>query len=201
MAHGDDSTHPMLTAVAEHDRDETESRLTAAQAELDRIRFTLDVIGTVDLDTGLLNRNGIYESIQRAQRWLARRADIYGVMFVAFPDLDVSKPLDPSYLELMKHLAATIAAGVRDVDEVGRASDNAFCAVLADLHAGALRVVTERVTRQLERVMSSTPRTGEIFRIGGLEVLTASHTYGTVLDTAQRLSEEAEPNQANLSSI
>jgi GGDEF domain-containing protein len=186
--------------VTEHDCTEIEARLEAATAELDRIKFTLEVVGTVDLDTSLLNRNGIFESIQRAQRWLVRRGDIYGVLFVTFPDLDISNTSDPSYIELMKHLAATIAAGVRDVDEVGRAADNAFAVVLANLEPGALHIVAERVTKLLRQVIEAPNLTGE-FQMGGLEILTASHTYGTVLDTAQRLSTQAAASASNLSTI
>ena len=83
--------------MTEHNCAEIEAKLEAATAELDRIKFTLEVVGTVDLDTSLLNRNGIFESIQRAQRWLVRRGDIYGVLYITFPDMDVSNTADPSY--------------------------------------------------------------------------------------------------------
>jgi GGDEF domain-containing protein len=189
-----------LIVVTEHNCAEIEVKLEAVTAELDRIKFTLDVVGTVDLDTGLLNRNGIFESIQRAQRWLVRRGDIYGVLYITFPDLDVSNTSDPSYLELMKHLAATIGAGVRDVDEVGRAADHSFAVVLANLEPGALNIVAERVTKLLRQVIEAPNLTGE-FQIGGVEILTASHTYGTVLDTAQRLSTQASLGESNLSTI
>lgn len=184
-----------------HDCAQIEAKLAAATAELDRIKFTLDVVGTVDLDTSLLNRNGIFESIQRAQRWLVRRGDIYGVLYVTFPDMDVSNIADPAYLELMKHLAATIAAGVRDVDEVGRATDNSFAAVLADLEPGALQIVAERVSKLLTQVTGTSPNLTGDFKMGGVEVLTASHTYGTVLDTAQRLSNQAAAGKMSLSTI
>ena len=189
-----------LIVVTEHNSAEIEAKLEAVTAELDRIKFTLDVVGTVDLDTGLLNRNGIFESIQRAQRWLVRRGDIYGVLYVNFPDLDVSNTTDPSYLELMTHRAATIGAGVRDVDEVGRAADHSFAVVLANLEPGALHLVAERVTKLLRQVIEAPNLTGE-FQMGGVETLTASHTYGTVLDTAQRLSTQASLGESNLSTI
>lgn len=189
-----------LIGVTEHECAEIEARLEAATAELDRMKFTLDVVGTVDLDTGLLNRNGIFESIQRAQRWLVRRGDVYGVLYVRFPDLDVSNTSDPSYLELMKHLAATIGAGVRDVDEVGRAADNSFAAVLANLEPGALQTVAERVLKLLRQVIEAPNLTGD-FQMGGVEIMTASHTYGTVLDTAERLTTQASLGDSKLSTI
>ncbi len=189
-----------LIGVTEHECAEIEAKLEAATAELDRMKFTLDVVGTVDLDTGLLNRNGIFESIQRAQRWLVRRGDVYGVLYVRFPDLDVSNTGDPSYLELMKHLAATIGAGVRDVDEVGRAADNSFAAVLANLEPGALQTVAERVLKLLRQVIEAPNLTGD-FQMGGVEIMTASHTYGTVLDTAERLTTQASLGDSKLSTI
>lgn len=184
-----------------HNCADVDAQLAAVTAELDRLRFTLDVMGTVDLDTGMLNRNGIFESIQRGQRWLTRRGDIYGALYVWLPNVNIPDAADPGYIELIKHLAATIAAGVRDVDEVGRAEDNGFCAVLANLEAGALGIVVERVQTMLEQVMSSSPAAGGVFHIGAVEVLSASHTYGTVLDTVQRLAQSAPPNGSNLSTI
>jgi GGDEF domain-containing protein len=190
-----------LSTVIDDERADLEAQLSAANAELDRILFLLDVVGTVDLDTGLLNRNGIFESIQRAQRWLVRRGDIYGVMFVDFPHLDVSGPADPEFLEVIKHLSATIAAGVRDVDEVGRSSENSFAAVLANLDAGSLEIVAERVTRMLTKVTGTNGEPIGPFRIGGVEVLSPSHTSGTVLETAQRMAAAAADNATSLSTI
>ena len=187
--------------MIDDERADLEAQLGAANAELDRILFLLDVVGTVDLDTGVLNRNGIFESIQRAQRWLVRRGDIYGVLYVDFPRMDVSEPTDPAFVEVVKHLAATIAAGVRDVDEVGRSSENSFAAVLANLDAGALVIVAERVQHLLAKVTGSDGEPIRPFRIGGIEVLSPSHTSGTVLETAQRLAAAAADNATSLSTI
>ncbi len=122
-------------------------------------------------------------------------------MYVRFPQLAIPDQYTAEHLDLLKHFAATIAAGVRDVDEVGRPEENAFAVVLANLEAGSLSIVSKRVSGLLKRMLASTPEAGGEFRIGGVEVLTASHTYGTVLDTAQRLSDQAEPNGTNLSTI
>ena len=72
--------------------------------------------------------------------------------------------------------------------------------VLANLEPGALHIVAERVAELLGKVIEAPNLTGE-FQMGGLEILTASHTYGTVLDTAQRLSTQASPGTSNLSTI
>ena len=187
--------------MTDDERARLEAQLAAANAELDRIHFLLDVVGTVDLDTGLLNRNGIFESIQRAQRWLVRRGDIYGVLHVEFPDLDFSEPDEPEFIETVKHLAATIAAGVRDVDEVGRSAENAFTAVLANLDAGALVIVAERVAHMLERATHAGDSPIGTFRMGGIEVLSPSHTSGAVLETAQRMAAASVDQTPTLSTI
>ena len=65
---------------AEDDVAALRRRLDAALAEIDGLRLTLDVVGTMDLDTAILNRNGILEALERARRWQTRRGDVYGVL-------------------------------------------------------------------------------------------------------------------------
>lgn len=187
--------------MIEDERAGLEAQLSEAHAELDRILFLLDVVGTVDIDTGVLNRNGVFESIQRAQRWLVRRGDIYGVLYVDFPRIAISEPADPPFIELIKHLAATIAAGVRDVDEVGRTSENSFAAVLSNLEAGALVIVADRVTHMLANVTDADGDPIRPFHIGGVEVSSPSHTSSTVLETAQRQAAAAPDNATSLSTM
>ena len=183
------------------DRNDLAARLEAVTAELEQLRFTLDVVGTVDLETSLLNRNGVYESIQRAQRWLIRRGDLYGALYIRFPEMETQQEPTEEHRELLKHIAATISAGVRDVDDVGRAEDNAFAAVLADLQAGTLEVVASRVRAMLARVVRNTPETGRTFTMGGVEVRSATHNSGSVLDTARRLSLEAADGDVELTTL
>jgi len=184
-----------------NDREQLEARLESVTAELQQLRFTLDVVGTIDLDTSLLNRNGIFEAIQRAQRWLERRGDIYGALYIRLPNLEAPDGHTPAHLDLLKHLAATISAGVRDVDDVGRAEDNAFVAVLADLQAGTIEVVANRVRAMLARVVRTTPETGRVFTIGGVEVRAATHNSGTVLDTARQLALRADEGSVEFSTL
>ena len=72
--------------------------------------------------------------------------------------------------------------------------------MLANLEPGALHIVAERVTELLQKVTQAPNLTGE-FMMGGVEILTASHTYGTVLDTAQRLATQAKAGESRLSTI
>lgn len=160
------------------------SRLEEAQAELQRLHLTLAVVGTMDLDAGIRNRNGILEALERGRRWMARRGDIYGLLVVQFPQAAQAA----EDLDLVRHVAATVAAGVREVDEVGRVDVTTHAAVLNDLAAGSIHVVAERVAGLVGALVDATPALGGVFRIGGVEVLNASHTSGAVLDTALRLA-------------
>lgn len=170
-------------------------------AELESLKLTLDVVGTVDLDAGILNRTGVLDALERGQKWLSRRGDIYGLVIVAFPRLRVDELSGDDGVEFAKHIAATIAAAVRDVDDVGRIDEHTYAAVLADLNPGAIDIVTGRMTDLLERMLPSVEKIGGEFRIGGVEVLAQSHTSGIVLDTGIRLAEGADANGASLGQI
>lgn len=172
--------------------DPTELRrmLTDALDELERLKLTLEVVGTTDLDAAILNRTGILESLERGRRWMARRGDIYGLLVVRFPMLRVLDPAEPQDLEIVQHLAATIGAGVREVDEVGRIDGSTYAASLADLRPGTVHVVAERVSQLVAKTLESMPEIGS-FKVGAVEVMNAGHTSGTVLDAALRITDRA----------
>src|SRR5690606_40040889 len=54
--------------------------------------------------------------------------------------------------ESLAHVAAVISAGLRDVDRVGRWSDDVFVVVLAKLDANGVRPVTARLVSMLSAV-------------------------------------------------
>lgn len=181
--------------------EELEDRLVEARNEIERLQLTLQVIGTVDLDTGLLNRNGVLESLDRGRRWMNRRGDIYGLILVRFPRMPVLDPRAEADLDTIKHLAATIAAGVRDVDDVGRTDDLSYAAVLADLKPGAIDIVTARVVKQLSGASETLGAAGGTYRLMGLEVLNSSHTSGVVLDAAERMVERVSDGGFSVSQL
>lgn len=172
------------------DPNELKKLLSDALSELDRLKITLEVVGTTDLDAGILNRTGILESLERGRRWMARRGDIYGLVVARFPLLRPLNPSDPADLELIQHLAATIGAGVREVDEVGRIDELTYAATLQDLKPGTVRVVVDRISTLLRNTVVSMPDLGH-FKIGAVEVLNAGHTSGTVLDAAIRMADQS----------
>jgi hypothetical protein len=179
-----------VTRQLPDDSEALKELLNEALDELDRLKLTLEVVGTTDLDAGILNRTGVLESLERGRRWMARRGDIYGLVVVRFPMLRALDPANDTDLELIKHLAATIGAGVREVDEVGRIDDLTYAATLQDLKPGTIRIVVERVQSLLAKTLTSTPDVGH-FKLGAVEILNAGHTSGTVLDAAIRMADQA----------
>lgn len=180
----------MVSRNLPDDPSELKKLLNDTLDQLDRLKLTLEVVGTTDLDAGILNRTGILESLERGRRWMQRRGDIYGLVVARFPML---RPLDASNiadLELIQHLAATIGAGVREVDEVGRLDELTYAATLQDLKPGTVRVVVDRVATLLRNTVISMPDLGH-YKLGAVEVLNAGHTSGTVLDAAIRMADQS----------
>ncbi len=181
--------------------EELRRRVVEAESEIERLYLTIEVVGVVDLDTALLNRNGVLEAMERGRRWMNRRGDIYGLLLIRFPSLRPLNVREEGDREIVKHLAAVIAAGLRDVDEVGRTDTQTFAAVLADLKPGAIDTVVSRVTNQLETVLSNSEESGGIYRIAGVEVLNSTHTAGVVLESVERLLDRIPDNQTSINRI
>lgn len=184
-----------MSAELPSDPAELTRQLLDAREELERIKLTLDVVGTIDLFSGILNRNGLLESLERGRRWMARRGDIFGAVVAVFPEMPALDASDPDDLEIIKHLAATIGAGVREVDEVGRLDESTFAASLADLKPGAIHIVADRVTQLLTSTLRNLPAIGT-FRVGAVEVLNAGHAPSTVIETCVRMAHEASAGSA-----
>lgn len=162
------------------------------QDELERLRTTLEVVGPVDVETGILNRTGILDALERGRQWLIRRGDIYGLVIVWFPDLRDELRTGADGVEFRIHVAATLGAAVRDVDSVGSVTTDTFAAVLADLNAGALPIVTERIRGLVDRLVAGDQDLARA-AIGGIEVL-APKPSGLVLETATELAKGSGPD-------
>jgi GGDEF domain-containing protein len=189
-----------LASTSMSDESDLPRRVEELTDELERLRLVLEVVGTVDVETGMLNRTGILDALERGQRWLVRRGDIYGLIVVRFPRLADEVLQGEDAVEFRIHVAATIGAAVRDVDSVGRIDDRTFAAVLADLNPGAIDIVAGRLQALLERLTASTAAIGGEFRVGAIEIL-SQNPSGTVLDTTLRLATEADPNRTSLGQL
>ncbi|NIR42215.1 MAG: hypothetical protein GWN79_29150 [Actinobacteria bacterium] len=170
--------------------DDLEQALAETRAELERLRLTLDVVGTVDLEVGILNENGIVDAVERCRRWQDRRGDVFGVLAVVLPSAgrDAGTAAD---------VAATIAAGLREVDDVGRLAPDCFVGVLSDLVAGSLDVVADRIGGVVGRLGPAAAGC----TIGGVEVRRADLHARTILERAVELGRSAPPGEPGLETL
>ncbi len=182
------------TVLSTMDMDELKQKLEEAETSLAQLRLVMDGVGTVDLSTGINNRNGVLEAIERGRRWMNRRGDMFGVIVVRFMNMPVIDLDIPDHVELVKHLAATIGAGVREVDDVGRLDDMSFAIVLADVKPGAISVVVDRVMAQIEASGETLERAGGVFRLAAIELLSSSHSSDVILDATERLLAKSADN-------
>ncbi len=125
---------------------ETHERLIAAHrqiAELEEevrsLRLTLDVSSSLDVRTGLGNRNAILDSIEDRSRWLERNDEPFGVVVVMF-----DHHVDGA------HIAAMMQAGLRGVDSVASWGEWVIGAVLPSLTIDSIDVVDQRIREALE---------------------------------------------------
>ncbi len=183
------------------DIDSLRRQLEEAEASLAQLRLVMEVVGTTDLTTGISNRNGVLEAIERGRRWMNRRGDMFGVLVVRFPKMPLLDPGNDDDVELVKHLAATIGAGVREVDDVGRLDDLTFATVLADIQPGSIAVVVDRVTGKLLEATDTLGRAGGVFRVGAVELLSSGHSSDVILDATERLLNKADDNGASIAQL
>ena len=125
---------------------ELESALLEARGEISRLELQLHVLTSTDALTGLANRNGILDSVQTAVARRVRMGEPFAVLGFRFPQLaglgDAHHPDD--YEEAVQHLAALLAAGLRNVDRVGRLDEETFVVVLTNIPASNIPVVVDR---------------------------------------------------------
>jgi GGDEF domain-containing protein len=121
--------------------------LAARELELRHLRETIDAFLPLDIDTGLLNRNGLIEAIRRCTLWWERRREHFAVLAVHLPGIERSDNGDRA--SMAGHFAATIAASLRSVDEAGRLDNATFAVVLRDFHREGVNVVSERIGNAL----------------------------------------------------
>jgi diguanylate cyclase (GGDEF)-like protein len=141
---------------------DAEARLAEQNA---RIAF-LEGLSRTDELTGLLNRRGFEDELKRALA-RARRTGETGVLIAC--DVDGFKRINDSHGhaagdEVLRRIAHTIAASVREIDAVARLGGDEFAVLLAatDLRNGSKRARTLQHTLDaLEHVWD-----GQILRVG-----------------------------------
>lgn len=168
-----------------------EARLEATRAELERLRLTLAVVGTMDLDVGVLNRNGVLDAIDRARKWQTRRGDVFGILVVRIPDIADSETDAVAAREVAENVAAVLAAGLREVDSVGRCAETTYAGVLSDLQPDSIPIVAMRLDAVFRHLVETDPGFGASYGIGAIEVHGGNETPVELLDRTTSMATEA----------
>jgi GGDEF domain-containing protein len=140
-----------------------ESQLTSQREEINRLRRTIDNFIPVDVDTGLLNRNGLIDSIKRAALWWERRREPFGVLVVQIPGL-AEAPVEQKH-ELAIAVADTMLSTLRAVDDTGRIEETTYAAVMREFEQAGGAIVAARLRTALRAALGAVPGAGDEVRI------------------------------------
>ena len=120
-----------------------QERIRDLESENAHLRLQLAIMSSTDPVTGLANRAGIVDSIEVAINRLPRMSEPFAVVGVRFPQLNELND-DDLRIDAVRDLGALLAAGLRNVDRVGRIDDTTFVAVLANIPTDHVSTVTDR---------------------------------------------------------
>ncbi len=174
-----------------------QQELDACRNEIGTLKLQLDILSTTDSITGLPNVHGMVELIEDAGHRLARTGEAYGVLMIRVPALEeVQSAGDPDvYREAVRHTAALIVAGLRQVDKVGRLDTATFVATLPGLTADGVDGVIDRLTKLLHAVPLAFAGS-RVVRLESEIAVVLSHEHGStevpvLLDALYEAREQA----------
>ncbi|MEX0698562.1 MAG: diguanylate cyclase [Acidimicrobiia bacterium] len=182
-------------AKAEVDPSEIDSyrrQLAERDEEIRRLKAVVDSFLSIDVDSGLLNRNGLLEAIKRASLWWDRRREPFGVMAIRMPRL---ADLDPAAVpDVMARVANALSDTGRAVDDIGKVDESTFVLVLREFHRHGATAVVSRMRIALRQSIANPGLTDDI-RFGlVVAVETGSHQPTDYLQDALNASLEATPD-------
>ena len=149
---------------------------------------TFRIQSTFDALTGLLNRRGLFDVLEREQARSDRHGPEVSVLFV---DLNKFKPINDTYGhkvgdEALITVARALEGAVRTTDIVGRLAGDEFFVILPDISAAGAVQVQERITEAVADIMFCVGAT----RIElGISVGAATHEPGM---SSEQLVERAD---------
>ncbi len=167
-------------------------QLAERDEEIRRLKEVVDSFLSVDIDTGLLNRNGVLEAIRRASLWWDRRREPFGVMAIRIPRLADLKPSE--LLPVVELVGTALGDTGRAVDDIGRLDAATFVMVLREFHRHGATTVVSRLRTALRQTIANPDLTDDI-RFG-LIVAVESSNYRPedYLQHALTASLEATPD-------
>ena len=174
------------------DYDDLSRQLAARDDEIRRLRVIIDSFLSVDIDTGLLNRNGLIEAVKRARLWWDRRREPFGVLAVRFSDmvgLDREQAND-----LATRIATTMYDTGRAVDDTGRIDERTFVMVLREFQRHGAMTVVSRMRTALRESIADPLITGDL-RFGLVVAIEGdSSSPDDYINMAVAAAEEAAPD-------
>jgi GGDEF domain-containing protein len=176
--------------------DGTFSHLLAEKdEEIRRLRGIIDSFLSVDIDTGLLNRNGLVDAVKRARLWWDRRREPFGVMAVRFSDMVDLGSEEAN--DLASRIAASMSDTGRAVDDTGRIDDRTFVMVLREFQRQGAMTVVSRMRTALREAIADPLVTGEL-RFGLVVAIEGdSSTPEDYINMAVAAAEQAAPDVPN----
>jgi GGDEF domain-containing protein len=135
-------------------------QLAERDDEIRRLRGIIDSFLSIDIDTGLLNRNGLLDSVKRASLWWDRRREPFGVMAVRFSDM---VGLSHGHAnDLAARIAACMSDTGRAVDDTGRIDERTFVMVLREFQRHGAMTVVSRMRIALREAIADPLVTGDL---------------------------------------
>ena len=177
----------MLTYAAE-----AEQQLSDQQDRIDQ----LESLAHTDHLTGLLNRRGFHNALDRVLSEAARH-DERGL--IAFIDLDQFKPINDQHGhtagdEVLRNVADTLIAGVRSTDYVARLAGDEFVV----LFARAERAARERALLLKDMLNGLlVPYDGNLIRVGASMGIQTYGKTSTAEDLLRRADKAMYRDKAN----
>lgn len=135
-------------------------QLAERENEIRRLKAVVDSFLSVDVDSGLLNRNGVLDAIRRANLWWDRRREPFGVMVIRMPRL---AELDrEESLPVVGRISGALADAGRAVDDIGRLDPATFALVLREFHRHGATAVVSRMRISLRQTIANPDLTDDI---------------------------------------
>lgn len=128
--------------------------LAARVRELEELTQRLEAQATIDALTGVLNKRGIRDALERTVHAAHRRGESVAV---AVLDLDKFKAINDGHGhaagdEVLKAFAATVAGSIRKGDSFGRDGGEEFLLIYENSNLQAARIQAERVRQRVEEL-------------------------------------------------
>ena len=161
--------------------------ITVDEVELRSLNLELTRLTRVDALTGLANRRGFDEALERAERRCRRTGEMLSVMMI---DIDYFKALNDSFGHqggdvALKTLGSLMAEAVmRNDDTIARYGGEEFAAILAGSDVNGALLVAERMRQALSKAAIPHPKTGSLTVSIGISARPGQH-----IDSEQMIAE------------